>query len=330
MMSDINIGRSLLGEVNFRQDAIDVSGSLGGVFGLGVEIGFVSPIGGSWLDARPTFSFEGGVGLGLPVEATVETTFFRDLADVPGYSTTFRAGGPLSGVEYTFVQNEYAAIGLSTVDALTFSRGFQLSAGVEFAETSVDPMVGEMIDFAVRALSWKSFRNDPNALSSFANDRAASGGFVQTSENGEISDVAANQQFGGYLSDGTPVSRDVRDAFAGTGRFSEAGAGTASEMPILLDLDDDGIEANIAGSVFFDFDDDGYDERTAWAGADDAFLVIDLAADGSAGGDGRIDQAKELAFPNWLPEDQREGTPDLEALAQVFNKNLKETIFHRG
>jgi hypothetical protein len=103
--------------------------------------------------------------------------------------------------------------------------------------------------------------------------------------------------------------------YAAEGPWSES-------FPIVLDLGDDGIEANIAGSVFFDFDDDGYDERTAWAAADDAFLVIDLAADGAAGGDGRIDQAKELAFPNWLPEAERDGTSDLEALAQAFDSNV--------
>jgi hypothetical protein len=44
------------------------------------------------------------------------------------------------------------------------------------------------------------------------------------------------------------VSRDVRDAVAGTGRFSDGEAGTSSEKPILLDLDDDGIEPSIAAA----------------------------------------------------------------------------------
>jgi hypothetical protein len=47
-------------------------------------------------------------------------------------------------------------------------------------------------------------------------------------------------------------------------------------------------------------DGDGLREVTAWLGADDAFLVIDLAANGLAGADGRIEQQKELALAAWI------------------------------
>lgn len=89
-----------------------------------------------------------------------------------------------------------------------------------------------------------------------------------------------------------------------------------AEMPIILDLDGDGIEVGFGDPVYFDIDGDGFKEQTSWVGSDDGFLVIDLNADGSVGaGDGVIDQTKELVFAQW-------GTPgmtDLQALASAQN-----------
>ncbi|WP_298256550.1 calcium-binding protein [uncultured Litoreibacter sp.] len=87
--------------------------------------------------------------------------------------------------------------------------------------------------------------------------------------------------------------------------------------PIILDLDGDGVEITFGENIFFDMDEDGYLEQTSWAAADDGFLVIDLAADGSIGtGDGVIDQAREIAFGLWGPE----GATDLQALAQATDE----------
>ncbi len=85
--------------------------------------------------------------------------------------------------------------------------------------------------------------------------------------------------------------------------------------PIILDLDGDGVEIMFDGRASFDMDSDGYLEQTSWAAADDGFLVIDLAADGSVGaGDGIIDQAEEIAFSLWT--DTPDAT-DLQALAEA-------------
>ncbi|WP_284262160.1 hypothetical protein [Roseicyclus amphidinii] len=59
---------------------------------------------------------------------------------------------------------------------------------------------------------------------------------------------------------------------------------------------------------------DGFRERTAWAAADDGFLVIDLNAYSARGaGDGQIDQRSELMLSDWGPE----GATDLQALAEA-------------
>jgi hypothetical protein len=65
-------------------------------------------------------------------------------------------------------------------------------------------------------------------------------------------------------------------------------------------------------------DGDGYKEQTAWAGPTDGLLVIDLAANGAAGSDGQINQAKEIAFAQWTSDPN---DTDLQALRTVFDTN---------
>ncbi|WCA60505.1 adhesin [Agrobacterium tumefaciens] len=101
--------------------------------------------------------------------------------------------------------------------------------------------------------------------------------------------------------------------------------------PVLIDINNDGhIDlrpinlGNLAeGSdvPLFDWDRDGVADVTAWAGPQDGFLAIDLSADGSAGPDGLISQAKELAFTLWPTEEQGSTDSDLEALRLVFDTN---------
>ncbi|MGO8577727.1 beta strand repeat-containing protein [Rhizobium leguminosarum] len=99
--------------------------------------------------------------------------------------------------------------------------------------------------------------------------------------------------------------------------------------PVLLDLDGNGhvdlrpIDlTNMAASPTFDWDGDGVRDTTAWAGPTDGFLAIDLASDGTAGSDGVIDQAKELAFSLWAEQDGAAGSiSDLDGVRLVFDTN---------
>lgn len=58
--------------------------------------------------------------------------------------------------------------------------------------------------------------------------------------------------------------------------------GLAEIDPLVLDLDDDGVELTPFNSqhLFFDIDNDGHQERTGWVAGDDAILVHDLNGDG--------------------------------------------------
>ncbi|MBY5391034.1 hypothetical protein [Rhizobium leguminosarum] len=92
--------------------------------------------------------------------------------------------------------------------------------------------------------------------------------------------------------------------------------------PVLLDLNGDShIDLRpleeLGPSVGFDWDGDGVAEDTAWVGPQDGFLAIDLGADGTAGPDGKIDQARELAFSLW----DSESVSDLDGLRFAFDTN---------
>lgn len=111
------------------------------------------------------------------------------------------------------------------------------------------------------------------------------------------------------------VARGIGNAVTSVfgGNDDNDGSGDDRGKPVILDLDGDGIEVDVIGNVSFDMDADGYKERTAWVDRDDAFLVLDLNANGSRGqGDGKITRTEELVLSKWL---DWEGATDLQALA---------------
>lgn len=111
--------------------------------------------------------------------------------------------------------------------------------------------------------------------------------------------------------------------------------------PVILDLNNDGhidlrpfnLLATGATGPRFDWNSDGTRDATAWVGPQDGFLAIDLGSDGNPGGDGVIDQAKELAFASWVDEDARSENnllvTDLEGLRLIFDTNYDNVLDHR-
>jgi hypothetical protein len=97
-------------------------------------------------------------------------------------------------------------------------------------------------------------------------------------------------------------------------------------MPVVLDLDGNGIDIVQLGASLasFDMDGQGGREHTAWAGNNDGFLAIDLAADGTSGPDGVIDQAKEIVFTEWSPG----AASDMAALRAVFDTDHNGLLDH--
>jgi Ca2+-binding RTX toxin-like protein len=109
-------------------------------------------------------------------------------------------------------------------------------------------------------------------------------------------------------------ANDSMQSGSSTSGYSDSDSGGGAGKPILIDLDGDGVELAPRDMNFtlFDFDDDGFAERTAWVGADDGLLMFDENSDG------QITKAREIAFAKWL---ERDGVTDLEALAEIFDSN---------
>jgi hypothetical protein len=89
--------------------------------------------------------------------------------------------------------------------------------------------------------------------------------------------------------------------------------GHGGPRPIVLDLDNDGIELTelSRSTTFMDAYGDGLVQRTAWAGAGDGVLFYD------AGNDGLITESREYIFTEWDPT----ATSDLKALKAAFDSN---------
>jgi hypothetical protein len=126
--------------------------------------------------------------------------------------------------------------------------------------------------------------------------------------------------------------------------------------PLVLDLDGDGIELSpIAGStVHFDYDQDGFAEKTGWVSADDGILVVDSnvngLVDGAAelfgsptqdgfavletydtNGDGKIDAADD-AFGSlrvWRDLDQ-DGASDAGEMMTLVEAGITSLSLSRG
>ncbi|MFY7759624.1 hypothetical protein [Aquidulcibacter sp.] len=98
-----------------------------------------------------------------------------------------------------------------------------------------------------------------------------------------------------------------RDAAAGTATPS---AGTAA--PLVIDLDGDGIELVEAADskVWFDLNEDGFEDRLGWAGSREGILALDRD------GDGLVQPLSEISFVQDLPG----AMTDLEGL-KAFDTN---------
>ncbi len=132
------------------------------------------------------------------------------------------------------------------------------------------------------------------------------------------SEVTSYDDMGEGLGTGGEGTSGPTDNSTSASANAESGGGGE---PVVLDLDRDGVVELVGiddSNAFYDINGDGYRENVGWVGADDGLLVIDLAADGTAGADGVVDQADEIVFARWTddPTDS-----DLQALRTVFDSN---------
>src|SRR5262245_40409484 len=158
----------------------------------------------------------------------------------------------------------------------------------------------------------------------------ASGGFVQDSSssftpngtnNQVVNDTGGFGYGGGSYGGGSYGGGPYGGGFYGGGSYGGGfygggfygGGGYGGFYPVILDLDGDGIKITplASSNMFFDMAGDGRQHRTAWAGAGDGVLVLDV------GNDGQITQRNEVVFTDW----DATATSDMQALAHVFDTN---------
>ena len=96
--------------------------------------------------------------------------------------------------------------------------------------------------------------------------------------------------------------------------FTETASWISS--PIILDLDNDGIETiGLEQGVNFDIDADGDKDKTGWVGADDGLLVRDI------NNDGIINDASELFGEETLKNDGNKAKDGFDALRELDSNN---------
>jgi len=80
-------------------------------------------------------------------------------------------------------------------------------------------------------------------------------------------------------------------------------------LPVILDLDRNGVDVTTLGAsaASFDMNGDGAREHTAWAGRNDGILAIDLGQGGASGPDGVIDRPGKSSSARGLRHDIRYG-----------------------
>jgi Ca2+-binding RTX toxin-like protein len=94
----------------------------------------------------------------------------------------------------------------------------------------------------------------------------------------------------GQATSGGQNSQDQFAQFINLALKAGFGVGFTGWDPIVLDLDGDGYELTTQrnSGVYFEFDGDGFTEKTGWVRPDDGFLVLD------ANGNGIVDDASEF------------------------------------
>jgi Ca2+-binding RTX toxin-like protein len=141
-----------------------------------------------------------------------------------------------------------------------------------------------------------------------------------------------NRNSGGTSGSGNKDSKSTNASKASSGSSSKPSSGGGSKPsggynssgskgkngmngrnPVFLDLNGNGltITDTSTSNLFLDIGGDGYKYRTAWVGAGDGVLMIDVD------GDGKISDRKEVVFTDWDPSSET----DMQALRQVFDTN---------
>ncbi len=269
--------------------------------GLSTSVGF-SP------DGKST-QFQIGLGINDLVEAGISFSFTDK--DAPASSlnsgpTNWRGNG---FTDPRILDNSGGYRGLNTYSGVYASQAAENAAFEQDWNTALNAYSMEP--------SYTSFPTDPAAYNGYSDAFGDNSSSSNTDTSGWY-DAGGYDNAGGYDAGGYDYG-GYDDYYDYSYDFYDYGGG--DWYPLVIDLDGDGVEIKPLdrSTTTFDIDNDGYKERTAWVGADDGMLVIDL------NGDNQITQSREMAFGEWTSEQDT----DLQALAKVFDSNGDGTFDSR-
>lgn len=279
---DVGIGLTAAGVDLAQGNIIGAFGDVaGGVFAAGVDV-----VGGV---------LSAGIDIATGIEGAAGAAV-RDIEGIFG-GAPVNPDDPLGGFETT------VADAFGGIDS-TFGG---LGNVVDAAEGTVGDVLGGFLNSFGQPADESSDRFDPASPNPAAGDGGALAsalGFGGVAENDSGNGPAPDDSSDGSNADGNDNSKaDSGDNSGGYG----------GDNPVVLNLDGKGLKVtSISSSTqFVNLNGDGYQHRTAWAGARNGVLVLDLD------GDGKISQKDEYVFTAWDPT----ASSDLQALKDVFDTN---------
>ncbi|MDX2263429.1 MAG: DUF4214 domain-containing protein [Hyphomicrobiales bacterium] len=304
--------------------------STGTFYGFGVDSGSLVNPGVSGVSAAEFSSLSGyysSVGLGdfstNPFDFSNATYIDAgEFSGVPGIGLSYPSlgyNGAYDTEAYDFSGNfaqsasQLAGIGLSLTSDLG-GGGFTSYADYDFTPGQTSNSV---FDYFGGVGYSPSFDYSGNGYVSYdySNYDFSNYSAYDFSGSGFSSDYFGGSLYGGNLYGGYGGSAFDYDPFQSFGQSYSDFVSSDFDFgfPVVLDLAGTGIKIDplTSSNFFYDMAGDGYRHRTAWAGAGNGVLVLDLA------GTGEITERNQVIFTDWDPT----ATSDMEALANVFDTN---------
>lgn len=168
-----------------------------------------------------------------------------------------------------------------------FGYEYGLSVNLEDGQLIVGETIqsGYTVTTSAGTYTWPEF--DPNGgnLPDPPNGEPGDPNDPYNGDDGSAAEDAANGSSDGGNTTGGGSTPSLEDVAGGNTTPSPGGGGytydsggvtytgdtTGANIPIILDLDGDGVEIIFGESIYFDMDEDGFLEQTSWAAADDGF-----------------------------------------------------------
>jgi Ca2+-binding RTX toxin-like protein len=275
--------------------------------------GVGTPTGWPGLTTSAGFSPDGKstqLQVGLGVSDLLEAGISFSFTDKP--TPTYDFGRGKGFTDPRLLDNTESYRGLNTYSGVYASKAAENDAFENDWNTALNA-------YSIKP-SYTSFPTDPAAYNGYADafgDNASS-----NSNSGTSGWHDSAWESGGSGSYGSPNTDNSGSNYNNYDNYYDNSYDYSADWyPLVIDLDGDGVEIKPLdrSTTYFDLDNDGYKERTAWVGADDGLLVIDL------NNDGQVTQSKEMAFGEWTAE----ADTDLQALAKVFDSNKDGTFDSR-